>query len=124
MLSSETSRTGSDADGKAPVVIITQSPVNRVVLAGVLSRLGYRIVSADFSYADFDNDNPSALVIDCTGERAACAPLFGRLAGTSRPKVLMISGGERDPMAPVDHYVEKPMTTDKLEVAIHRLFGN
>lgn len=116
----------SDADRASktsPIVVITQNQINRVVLVGVLSRLGYKSVSADYSYSDFDNDNPAALVIDCTGERKACAPLFGRMQASQRPKVLMITSGDQDPEAPVDHYLEKPITTDKLEAAIHTLFG-
>ncbi len=112
-----------DSNAGHQIVILTDSPVNRVVLSGTLARLGLKCRFLTFSNPTFNDARPSAVIIDCTGKTVGCEKILNMLANENRPKVLMITdAGEQREMA-ADYFVDKPMTSDKLEAAIHRLLG-
>ena len=111
----------SPSPDPSQIVIVTDNPVNRVVLSGTLARLGLKTRFINFRDADPDFAAPRAVIIDCTGKNAGCREMFRKFEDTGRPKVLMITdGGELRDM-PADCFLDKPMTSDKLEAAINRL---
>lgn len=105
------------------IVIVTDNPVNRVVLTGTLARLGLKSRFINFRDPCSEGAQPRAVIIDCTGNAAGCSDVLRKFDEQERPKVLMITeaGELRD--LPADYFLDKPMTSDKLEAAINRLLA-
>lgn len=118
------------------VLVVGNSPVNRVVVSKIVERSGLKPISEspEMAATTLRSLIPGAIVLDGGADNKDCDALMSRIdalrriSGRSRPSVILLSTKSGTPeslglSSVVDAVVVKPITTERLQPVIDHLIG-
>jgi CheY-like chemotaxis protein len=136
MNANDTELLGRLAFDPSRVLVVSRSPINRVVMAKIVERSGLKphAETPDTASGAMREQLPATVIVDGGESNRDCDHVIAdlvalrRAGGLTTPRLILLSNRNGTPeslaLSPaVDAVVSKPITTDRLQPVVDRLSG-